>query len=120
MRKLFAVTAVVALSCGAPTAPARAEIIRSDAALADKNFCWWSGWDSEQYGRDHSYVYSYHVHIWDTHQIVVHGTWTIGRDGTITLTMEAGGTLIRKYDVDGDRVIELTGTLSGGADGHPC
>jgi hypothetical protein len=120
VHKLFAVIAATAMAAGASASPAGAEIIKSEAALAGKNFCWWSGWDSEQYGRDHTYVYSYHVQIWFPQQYVVRGTWSIGRDGTVTLKMEAGGTLVRRYDIDGDHVTELTGTLSGGSDGHDC
>jgi hypothetical protein len=100
--------------------PARAELIRSDAALAGKNFCWSSGSAFEQYGRDHSYVYSAPVSIEYAVQSVVHGTWSIGRDGVVTLKIEGGWTLYRRYDVNGDHVAELSGSLGGGAEGHVC
>ena len=120
MQKALLAIAVVAMLTGLWARPAIAEIARSDAAIAGRTICWWSGWDSEQYGRDHSYVYSYHVHLYDAHQYVIRGAWSLGPDGTITLTMEGGGVLARKYDVNGDHVVELTGTLNGGQEGYFC
>ena len=120
MRRVFAAAAALGIAAGAPATPARAEIITTDAGLAGKNFCWWSGWDSEQYGRDHSYIYSYHISPNTDVQRVIHGAWTIARDGTVTLKIDGGGTLTRRYDVNGEHVYELTGTLGGGGDGHVC
>jgi hypothetical protein len=111
---------IIALLSGAVCPPALADVARSEAILADRTICWWSGWDSEQYLRDHTYVYSYHVSNWYTHQVVIRGVWALERDGTVTLTMEDGVKLTRKYDVNGNRVVELTGTLSGGAEGYFC
>lgn len=120
MHRLFAMAAAVSIASGAFATPARAEIVKTDAGLAGRNFCWLSGWDSEQYGRDHSYIYSYHMHDFNQGQIVIHGTWTISRDGTVTLDIDGGGTLVRRYEIIDDHVNELTGTLRGAADGHVC
>ena len=122
MRKVVAAMAAAGIASSAFAAPARAEIINTDAALAGRTFCWSLGWDSEQYGRDHSYVYSYHMTYWNQGQLVLHGSWTISRDGTVTLKIDGGGTLTRRYDINGEHVFELNGTLvhSGGAEGHLC
>jgi hypothetical protein len=118
MRKCFAAAAALGVASSALAWPARADIIVSDAALAGKNFCWFTGWDSEQYGRDHSYVYSYHANF-DV-QFVIRGVWTIARDGAVTLKIDGGGTLVRRYEINGEHVKELTGSLGGGSDGHVC
>ena len=115
----LAFLAAATLTC-APTLPASAEIVRTEAALSGRTICWWSGWDSEQFRPDHTYVYSYHVHVWNTHQFVIRGAWAIERDGTVTLTLEGAGVILRRYDVNGDHVVELTGSLYGGVDGYFC
>jgi hypothetical protein len=118
MRKLIAVMAAIGLASSALSPYANAEIVKSDAVLAGKNFCWSQGADSEQYGRDHTYVYSY---LFSPNvQIVLHGVWTISRDGAVTLKIDGGVTLIRRYDIDGEHVVELTGSLGSGSDGHVC
>jgi hypothetical protein len=119
MRRVVGATTALVIAAAAAATPALAEIITTDAGLAGKNFCWASGLDSEQYGRDHSYIYSYHM--WSNSiQYVIHGAWTVGRDGVVTLKIEGGATLVRRYEIDGERVNELTGSLAGGADGHVC
>jgi hypothetical protein len=113
-RRFLASSIVAAIFCSAVARPAFAEIVRTDAELAGKNFCWALGADSEQYGRDHSYVYSY-VFSYSV-QIVLHGVWSI-RDGVVTLKLDGGVTATRRYDIDGEHVTELTGSLMGSAAG---
>jgi hypothetical protein len=111
MRKALATIAAAGMAASACATPASAEIIKTEAELAGKNFCWSSGYDSEQYGRDYSYAYSFHSLANVNIQFVIHGAWSIARDGTVTLKIDGGGTLIRRYDIDGDRVNEVTGSL---------
>ena len=118
MHKLFAAITAVGMACSALAPPACADIIRTDAALAGKNFCWLLGRDSEQYGRDHSYAYSFVASY--SVQVVIHGTWTVSHDGLVTLKIDGGGTLVRRYDVNGEHVVELTGSVGGGDNGHVC
>jgi hypothetical protein len=120
MRKAVAMIAAAGMAASVCAAPAQAEIVRTEAELAGKNFCWSSGRDSEQYGRDSSYVYSFHSLTNVNIQFVIHGAWSIARDGTVTLKIDGGGTLIRRYDIDGDRVNELTGTIDSSGGGHVC
>ena len=101
-------------------APASAKILRAESAIADKTICWWSGMDSEQYHRDHSYIYAYHYHDWPAIQWVVRGTWSMGPNGAITLNLEGGTVTVRQYDVVGERIDELTGSVNGGRDGYFC
>jgi hypothetical protein len=113
--------ALLILLFSAPLSASRAEVMRSDASLSGRRICWFSGLDSEQYNRDHSYVYSYHTRLWDQmRQYVVRGAWSFAPDGSVVLTMDGGGSWIRKYEVNGDRVSELTGSLDGGHDGYFC
>ncbi len=119
MRRVVLAIAALAMA-GCPLRPALAEIIRTDAALAGRTVGWDSGGDSEQFGREHNYSYSYHVQVWTTNQYVAHGRWSVSADGTVTLNMEGGAIVIRKYDVRGDRVVELTGSLNGGENGYFC
>ncbi len=118
MRKTIAAAAAAGVASTAFEWPVRAEFISNESALACSNFFWFSGLDSEQYGRDHSYVYSYHSNF--NIQFVIRGAWTIGRDGAVTLKIDGGGTLVRRCDVNGEHVKELTGSLGGGSDGHLC
>ena len=98
-----------------------AEVVRNDASLLGRRICWFSGLDSEQYNRDHSYVYTFHTRLWDQmRQYVVRGTWALFPDGSIVLTMDGGGSSVRRYEVSGDRVSEVTGSLDGGHDGYFC
>jgi hypothetical protein len=120
MRRLFTAIAAVGVAAGVFATPAHAEIIKTDAALAGKNFCWSSGWDAEQFGHDHSYTYSLHLNYFTQGQFVLHGTWAINRDGVVTLNIDGGGILVRRYEVNGEYVRELTGTLFGGSAGHVC
>jgi hypothetical protein len=120
MRRVFLAIAALAAAATGPPDLAVGEIVRSETTLANRTICWWSGQDSEQYLGDHTYVYSYHVHVWTPYQYVVRGRWSIGRDGVVTLTMEGGAVQTRKYDIRGDHVVELTGTLDGGAEGYFC
>jgi hypothetical protein len=101
-------------------APAFAEIVKTDAGLAGKRICSSGGADTEVYNRDHTYVYNKE----DIAQkyIATKGTWSIAKDGTVTIKTEGGGTWLRRYDVDGDNFKELTGSLLswGGAPGKRC
>jgi len=101
-------------------ASASAEIIKSDASLAGKRICWSAGADNEIYNRDHTYIYS--VESVGQKYYTTTGTWSIGKDGTVTIKVTGGGTLLRRYDFDGDHLKELTGSLLswGGAPGKFC
>ena len=112
--------AAAGMAASARATPACAEIVRTEAELAGKNFCWSSGRDSEQYAADYSYAYSFHSSMNVNIQFVIHGTWSIARDGAVTLKIDGGGTLIRRYEIEGDRVNELTGTLNVSRGGHIC
>jgi hypothetical protein len=109
MRKLFLSTATVGFALSAFADPVSAAIITTDAGLAGKIFCWRD--DQEKFGADHSYFFYWHPGggAFDK-QNVDKGAWAISRDGTVTLKL-SGGTQIRRYDINGDRVKELTGAL---------
>jgi len=119
MSKSVAVAIFAWLRASLPR-PAIAEIIHSDGRLSGRKMCWWSQFDSEQYHRDHTYVYTYHVHIWIISQYVVRGVWSVAPDGVVTVKLDGGGAMVRKYEVNGDRLVELTGTLDGGREGYFC
>jgi hypothetical protein len=91
--------------------PASAEIIKTDAGLAGQKFCWSQGWDQEKYNPDHTYVYYYRPATgqWDK-QLSEKGTWSISKDGTVTLKLDSG-TKTRRYVINGNQVKELTKTL---------
>jgi hypothetical protein len=93
-------------------AQASAGIINTDAGLAGQKFCWSQGWDQETYGRDRTYSYYYRPSSgqWDK-QLSDKGTWTISKDGTVTLKLVSGGTQTRRYDINGNQVKELTKSL---------
>ncbi len=99
-----------------------ASIINSDAGLAGKRFCWSEGADQEHYGADHTYVHYSRPTSgqWDKQQSEK-GTWSISKDGTVTLKLDTG-TQSRRYDLSGSQVKELTGSLPnfGGAPGKRC
>jgi len=103
-------------------APASAEIIKTDAGLAGQKFCWSQGWDQEIYGRDHTYVHYYRPATgqWDK-QSSEKGTWSISKDGTVTLKLDTG-TQTRRYDVNGNQVKELTNAVQNwsGQSGKRC
>jgi hypothetical protein len=108
MRKLFQSTATVGIAFSIFADPVSAGIITKDG-LAGKRFCWLD--DQEKFGADHSYVF-----YWRPggggfdKQYEDKGTWAISKDGTVTLKL-SGGTQTRRYDIDGGRVKELTGSL---------
>jgi hypothetical protein len=123
MRKLCVPTVALGISFGAFAHPVSAETIKTDAGLAGKKFCWSSGWHYEKYGRDHSYVYYSHVDYLSFSPLTAKGTWTISKDGIVTLELSDGSTKTRQYDmIDGSHVKELTGSLFNwrGAPGKLC
>lgn len=120
MARVLSTIAALTFLAALPSTPASAKILRPESAIVDKTICWWSGSDSEQYHRDHSYIYAYHYHDWPAIQWVVRGIWSMGSDGAITLKLEGGTVMVRQYDVMGDRIDELTGSLNGGRDGYFC
>ena len=121
MQKIFVLITALGIASGAFANPASAEIIKTDAGLAGKEFCWSGGADNETYNRDHTYIYN----VTATGQKIetYKGTWTISKDGTITLKLDGGTTALRRYDIDGDHVKELTGSVAsygGGGGGKVC
>ena len=120
MQKLPILIAALGISFSAFASPVFAEIIKTDAGLAGKTFCWSGGADNEIYNRDHTYIYNKE----DVGQKIytTTGTWTIGKDGTVTIKVAGGSTWLRRYDIDGDHIKELTGSLLswGGAPGKRC
>jgi hypothetical protein len=109
MRKLFLLTATVGIAFSTFADPVSAAIITTDAGLAGKTFCWLD--DQEKFGADHSYVFYWHPGGGGfDKQYEDKGTWAISKDGTVTLKL-SGGAQVRRYDVNGGQVKELTGTL---------
>ena len=115
----LAFLAAATLTC-APTLPASRPRSFEPRRRSRQNHMLVVGLGLRQFRPDHTYVYSYHVHVWNTHQFVIRGAWAIERDGTVTLTLEGAGVILRRYDVNGDHVVELTGSLYGGVDGYFC
>ncbi len=89
---------------------ASAEIIKTDAGLAGKKFCWSGGFDQENYGRDHTYVFTTNR---INYQTTTKGTWAISKNGTVTLKFEGGAAQLRRYEIeaDGEHVKDLTNTI---------
>jgi hypothetical protein len=88
-----------------------AEIIKTDAGLAGQKFCWSQGFDTEIYGRDHTYVHTYRPSFQQYDKLLSEkGTWAISKDGTITLKLDTG-TQTRRYDINGGQINELTNSL---------
>jgi hypothetical protein len=111
MQGLSTLIAAVGIASSSCVISAFAEIIKTDAGLAGQKFCWSQGWDQEIYGSDHTYVYYYRPATgqWDK-QSSEKGTWSISKDGTVTLKLDTGAKT-RRYDINGNQVKELTHSL---------
>ena len=121
MRKLFLSTVTVGLASSIFADPVSAAIVTTDAGLAGKTFCWNGGHDQEIFSADHGYVYYWHPSSGGGYDKRVDGTWSISKNGTVTIKLAAGVQTTR-YDVNGDQVKELMGSPFNyrGAPGKVC
>ena len=118
MRKASAMIAAAGMAATGCATPACAEIVRTEAALTSKNFCWSSGRDSEQIC-PRLFLRLLLPQFDERQHSVRHSRDMVDRQGRHGDAQDRrGGTLIRRYEIDGDRVNELTGTLNVSRGGH--